>query len=272
MKASEVISKLEQDKEYLEVLPTGFPTLDHALDGGFLRKELIILGGETGIGKSYITSQIMYNIAKNSFKVAYFSLEISNELILSRLIGQLSDIKSIRVSRGFLRPDENKRKLHAIGKIKAYDELMDFHDNYYTHSEIEKVVKESSYDLVVVDFIQNVYAQKQSENEMLAYVSRQFQKLAKEKNCCIMALSQLSNFVVRDSNKSHLEYKGSGGIATVADLGFFLIRQRYDSPYMSLLLRKNRRGPSGLKFYYQFTGEGGMICEASAAKADVENL
>src|SRR6266571_9521504 len=96
-KLIEIIENIEKNKHEVEFLPTGFKELDDFLDGGFIRKELVVIGGHTGIGKSSFGGQILYNIARNGFNTAYFSLEMSNEMIVCRLIGALSKISPIRI-------------------------------------------------------------------------------------------------------------------------------------------------------------------------------
>ncbi len=261
MKALDIINQIEKNKGSLEFLPTGLSKLDMALDGGFLKKELVILGGSTGIGKSYITGQIMFNIARLGFKTAYLSLEITNEMVLSRLIGQLSDIKSVKIMTGKMLDYEQKRKDVAIGKISAYNEYMEFYDDKYLYTDIAEIVKSGGYDFIIIDFIQNVKMIGMDEIQRLSHVTLELQRAAKDYNVCIMALSQLSNYVSREKSEPSLEYKGSGSIATAADLGFFVIRgdKELDPERLSLILKKNRRGVSGERFDFKFYGEGGFI-------------
>lgn len=268
-KASEIIESIEKNKKNLEFLPTGFSILDKHLDGGFLKKELIILGAFTGIGKSIIGGQILFQIAKNGFKTAYFSLEISNEMIIARLIGQLANIKPTRIMAGLLEIEELDRKSQAKAKITAYDESMFFSDELYLWTDLQKNIKANDYEFIVIDFIQNIQlANNLDEYARLSFLSIQLQKLAKETNSCILVLSQLSNKIARDGAKA-LEFKGSGAIAMVADLGFILRRDEIksldenDQPTGKQLVRielmKNRRGISGQKFEYNFIHPGGLL-------------
>jgi replicative DNA helicase len=258
MKVTEILKKIADAKANLEFLPTGLPKLDEQLDGGFIKEEMIVIGGFTGLGKSYLSSQIMFNIAKQGFRTVYFSLEITNQMILSRLIGQEADLKSIKVVTGTMTQDESVRKTVAEGKIQGYEEYMNFYDDMYDFDAIVKKIQDNSYEFIVIDFIQNVIVKGMDEYERLSYIALTLQKLAKEKRCCILVLSQLSNSIARDINKSQLEYKGSGSIATVCDLGFFLTRD-FELGVLTLMLRKNRRGSSGLAWQFTFQGEGGLI-------------
>lgn len=253
------IQSIEDTSRGMEFMPTGFPSLDKMLDGGFMRKELIILGGFTGLGKSYLAGQIMWNIATSGYKSAYFSLEISGEMITSRLIGSLSNIKPTQIVKNKLDYQDKENADEAKMKVSAYSELIYIFDDIYLIDQIIKTVKENKFDFVVIDFIQNVVS-KGDEYERLSVISLALQRLAKEVNCCILTLSQLSNSAAKGTA---VEYKGSGSIAMVADLGFFITRgeSHGNSNSIVLSLRKNRRGFSGCDFNLEFTMPGGNIHE-----------
>lgn len=262
MKATQILEKINNAKKDMEFLPTGLANVDTSLDGGFIREELIVVGGFTGIGKSYIASQIMFNIATKGYKTAYFSLEITNQMVLSRLIGQQADVKSIKIVTGNMQQHEHAKAMEAEGKMLGYEKYMEFYDDVYEFESIEKKIREGKYEFVVIDFIQNIIIKGMDEYERLSYVALMLQKLAKEMKCCILILSQLSNSIARNINESQLEYKGSGAIATVCDLGFFLIRETdrdLGIDKLTLALRKNRRGVSGQRWELSFRGEGGLI-------------
>lgn len=265
-KVSEVLSTIETNKKSMEFFKTGFTTLDEKLDGGFLRKELIVIGGRTGIGKSYIAAQLMLNIAKQGFKCAYFSLEISNEMVVSRLVGSIANIKSTRVRSGMLSLDELGQLNEAKGTLSAYEDYLCFYDNVYKLEEVKKEVADNAYDFVVIDFIGNIMALGSDEYSRLSLAALELQKLAKETNSCILVLSQLSNSVAREGSQgTTVEYKGSGNIATVCDLGFFIEREQTfnitGADSIKLNLKKNRRGLSNIYFDLIFRHPGGWIYE-----------
>lgn len=261
-KLSEIVKSIDETKKNIEILPTGLKAIDAFLEGGFLKKELIILGGGTGQGKSLFGGTIFYNIASKGYKSAYFSLEISNEMIVSRLIGAESNISPTKVMIKMLATEEEELKQEAEVKLSVFEEFMHFYDDLYQLAQIEKEIRENKYDFVVIDFIQNIMTKHSEEYERMSFVALQLQKLAKEMNCCILALSQLSNQIVRDKkNQDLVEYKGSGSIGTVADLGFFI--EKADVDNMSRLrLRKNRRGVSGEAFSFHIKQPGGLIFDA----------
>lgn len=269
-KATEILKGIDENKKNVEFMPTGFVNIDRELDGGFLKKEIIILGAFTGIGKSFFAGQIFYNLAAKGFKSAYFSLEISKEMIVSRLVGQLANIKPTRIMSGMLQAEEYDEKSKARAKVTMFDDTMDFYDDLYLLSEIHEAIKTHEYEFVVIDFIQNILLENgMDEYARLSYIAIQLQKIAKETNCCIMVLSQLSNSANKAGNKV-VEYKGSGAIAMIADLGFFIERgdpildfngQPVGNQPVKLSLRKNRRGISGLAWNLEFTHPGGLIIE-----------
>lgn len=261
MNVTQILNNIEENKKNIEFLKTGLRGLDDALDGGFMRKELVVLGGSTGIGKSYLSGQLMYNIASQGYKSAYFSLEISNEMIISRMLGMIGNIKSARLMTSRLSNEELRQKTKARAQLQTFEDYMEFYDNIYSYEAIEQTIKEKKFEFVIIDFIQNIIIKGMDEYSKLSYVALQLQKLAKEVNCCILVLSQLSNTISRENSGMTLEYKGSGSIATVCDLGFFVIRPNFElaPEEIKLLLRKNRRGPSGLAFDFKFKTPGGAI-------------
>jgi len=265
---SDVLASIEASKGSLEFMKTGFSTIDEKLDGGFLRKELVVLGGQTGIGKSYMASQLLFNIATQGFKCAYFSLEISNEMIVSRMLGALSNIKPTRIRVGMLTEAEFQNKLKAKAKLESLGDFLFFYDQAYKLTEIQKEIRDNKFEFCVVDFIQNIFADGADEYSRLSRAALELQKLAKDCNCTILVLSQLSNIVAREGFSSKaIEYRGSGSIAMVCDLGFFIEREMTVSPdgfqvdLLNLNLKKNRRGISGITFQLSFNHPGGYIFE-----------
>lgn len=271
IKPQEAIKLIAERKKTLEFIPTGFNKLDKYLDGGFCKKELVVIGGGTGVGKSFLAGQIAFNVASKGFKTLYLSLEISVLTIMARWIGGLSEIKPARIIGGLLTKEEFKRKLEAEAKLIILSEFISMADSIYILGEIIQTIKNIKPDLVVVDFIQNIISSQGDEYERLSREALEFQKLAKEVDTCIVILSQLSNRVVREGeNARYLEYKGSGAIAQVCDLGFWLIPDEREDIYiekelkfreLKLILRKNRRGFSGGMTVLEMELPGGGIYE-----------
>lgn len=264
MKIKEIIENIEINKDKDICLPTGFKQLDRFLDGGFFRKELIIIGGGSGSGKSYIAGTIFRKIASQGFKCGYFSLEISNSMVVSRMIAQDSGIKFSRILYGLLTPDEQLKKENSKTSLMVWEDCMDFNDEVYEFEKLELAIRTNKYDFVVIDFIQNIIAKAKDEYSALSQISLRLQKLAKECNCCILALSQLSNSVNRSGGEI-AEFKGSSSIMNVCDLGVFILRKSNSEVLVNdefvLKIIKNRRGISGVEFGFKFIQPGGQIVE-----------
>lgn len=265
---TDILEKMKVSKNSHDVIPTGLSKLDKYLDGGFFAKELVVIGGFTGTGKSQLAGQIALNTAQEGYKTAYFSLEISNEMVLARMIGAAANIKPTRVRFDTLTQEEHATKLDVEAEILSLGDLLNFYDDAYQLSEIVKEVRSGNYDFVVIDFIQNVLDGSSDEYSRLSKVALTLQKLAKETNSCILIVSQLSNTAAKEGSKSkNLEYKGSGSIAMVCDLGFFLERpnnrgDEYEPSEGTILtLKKNRRGSAGSPLRLGYKLPGGMIYE-----------
>lgn len=260
-KFSAVVEQINEQKKNIEILPTGFNWLDDFLEGGFLKKELVVIGAPTGKGKSMLAGSLFRNVAQMGYKCAYFSLEISNEMVVSRLLGAEANISPTRIMIKTLDEGESEITDRARATLSVYEEFMYFYDNLYEYSEIEKEMRQGMYDYVIIDFVQNVmHKPMPDEYQRLSFVSLALQKLAKELNCCIVALSQLSNVMAKDKKASHMEYKGSGSIATACDLGFYIVPSLVETGF-GLELRKNRRGPSGRRFEFDVKQPGGLVVE-----------
>lgn len=270
MNPKQVMESLRELKKNMEFIPTGFPSIDHDLYGGFLRKEVIVIGGATGFGKSFLAGQIILNIAQSGFKTAYFSLEISSEMVVSRMLGSLANIHPIAIMTGKpLSPYEEEQLNRAEGTLYGNSSFLSYFDQEYDLKEISTLIKSGGYECVVIDFIQNVI-DVGDEYTRLSNIALQLQRLAKETNCCIIVLSQLSNSATHTKGEpSVAEYKGSGSIGMVCDLGFYLFKGDPDQGFdlktsdndLYLRLIKNRRGESGKGYKLDFTNPGGGIKE-----------
>ena len=119
----------------------------------------------------------------------------------------------------------------------------------------------------MIDFIQNIVEKGTDEYSRLSSIALTLQQVAKKNNCVIVILSQVSNSAAKEgASGKTLEFKGSGNIATVTDLGFLLERkfdgmQRGQDNELKLTLKKNRRGGSGIDFPLFFRHPGGWLYE-----------
>lgn len=260
-KITEVYESINEKKKNAVFLPTGFPSIDFMLDGGFLKKEMIVLGGRTGSGKSFVAGTLFYNIAKSGFKCAYFSLEISSEMVLSRLIGSIANIQPTHILMKEVDKETQKKIMKAKGEISVYEEFITLYDTVRKFEDIQREIHENQYDFVVIDFIQNISVQGKEEYERLSYLAHSFQEMSIKENCCSLIVSQLSNSIAKDKRDDVIEYKGSGEIGIVCDLGFFIEKGSTGEGSFALKLRKNRRGVTGTSFNFALVSPGGRVVQ-----------
>ncbi len=257
---SEIVKSLYRPAKK-EIIPTGLVPLDEMLDGGFGKQEMVVIGGSTGVGKSFLAGQMAYSMARGGFSVFYLSLELSAEMVVSRIAGSIAGIKPTRILWGTLSGEEQERKEAALANVAILGNLLKVSDSLYEWDKIVAALRGNKPEIVFVDFVQNVIVPgRNDEYDRLSFLSISFQKLAKELNTCIVLLSQLSNRVVREGEDArYLEYKGAGTIAQVADLGFWLLPDSSEEGRLVLALRKNRRGPSYKKIALKMLNPSGRI-------------
>lgn len=258
-KLSAVFDSIEERKKNVEFLPTGFLELDIVLDGGFIKREMVILGGRTGSGKSFVAGTIFHHIATQGFNSAYFSLEISNEMVVSRLIGAEANVQPTAIMMKKLEPDLDEKIHDAKAKVSVYEEFMHFYDDIWDFPKMKKEILENKYDFVVIDFIQNISVPGKEEYERLSFLAHSLQQLAKEADCCILVVSQLSNNMAKEKKDDVIEYKGSGEIGIVCDLGFYIEKGKNGYGTFNLHLRKNRRGVTGSSFPFELLYPSGRV-------------
>ena len=187
-------------------IPTGFSDIDKLL-GGLQRSDMVILAARPSVGKTSLALGIAHNAAKKfQQRVAFFSLEMSNEQVVQRLVSAETGIDSQRLRRGIIAEDEWGRF------IKAVSDLSDIHlyiDDTPGISALELRTKarrlqaEIGIDLLVVDYLQLMRGDYRSENRVqeISSISRSLKALARELNVPILALSQLSRGVESRTDK-----------------------------------------------------------------------
>jgi replicative DNA helicase len=247
-------------------LSSGFYDLDSLIQG-FQKSDLIIIAGRPSMGKTALSLNIAVNIVKNSkFPVLFFSLEMSKEQIMYRLLSLETSINQMRLKSGKLYPDD-WIKLNKI--IKLISKLPFFIDDSSNLSiqDIKSKLKTILFEqkeigLIVIDYLQLMQDPKSNnENRVqeLSKITRSLKILAKEFNIPIIALSQLSRNIENRLDKKPVlsDLRESGSIEQDADLILMLYKNKYDhsnstqSQIIELIIAKHRNGPTGtvkLKF------------------------
>lgn len=249
-------------------LPTGFTELDK-MTTGFQPGELIILAARPSMGKTALALNIAEYVALHQKKnVAFFSLEMANNQLGTRLVSSVSRLNQQRVKVGRLNQDEFKKLFDAASKLRDSQIYLD-EEGELSATEIRARCRRlhrecGGLHLVIIDYLQLMQTSGRSDNRAyeLAEVSRALKNLSKELHLPVIALSQLNRGLEQRPNKRPImsDLRDSGGIEQDADLILFVYRDevyRDDSPdkgIAELIIGKQRNGPTGT-VYVNFRGE-----------------
>ena len=260
---SAVFAELKQKSlnPSLAGLISGFYELD-SFTQGFQKSDLIIIAGRPSMGKTALALNIGLNIIKNlSLPVLFFSLEMSKEQLIYRLISSETNISNMRLKTGNLYK-EDWVKLNEI--IKNFSRLPFFIDDTPDPTiqeikiKIKKVIfEQNQIGLVIIDYLQLMQNSKfktENRSQELSQITRSLKNLAREFQVPIIALSQLSRNVENRTNKRPIlsDLRESGSIEQDADVVLMLYRENYYSSNSSttdnsvqLIISKQRNGPTG---------------------------
>ncbi|WP_461831527.1 replicative DNA helicase [Aquifex sp.] len=270
-KVIELIDKFKNSERVVTGISSGFIELDIRTTG-FHPGDLIILAARPGMGKTAFMLSVAYNIASQEDKpVAIFSLEMSKEQLVMRLLSLISEIPLFKIRSGTISEDEMKKLEAAALELSKYDIYLDDTPALTTTDlriRARKLKKEKEVEFIAVDYLQLLRppVRKQSRQEEVAEVSRNLKALAKELNIPVMALAQLSREVEKRSDKRPqlADLRESGQIEQDADLILFLHRPDYykkkpspeEQGIAELIIAKQRQGPTDiikLAFVKEFT-------------------
>ncbi|MEH2346947.1 MAG: replicative DNA helicase [Nostoc sp.] len=249
-------------------IPCGFYDLD-AMTSGFQRSDLIIVAGRTSMGKSAFCLDIASNVANYKLPVCIFSLEMSKEQVVSRLLSAEAQIESSYLRTGRITKSQWEPLSRAISNLAELPIYIDDRPNLSVakiQSKARQVMleHESCLGLIVIDYIQLLTGDNdENRARELAKITRSLKALAKELNVPVIVLSQLNRSVESRTNKRPMlsDLKESGSIEEDADLVIMLYRDEYysaDTPdrgIAEVILAKHRNGPTGtikLLFNTQF--------------------
>ena len=253
-----MVDKLYNKKELITGLPTGFIDLDEATTG-FHPGDLIVIGARPGMGKTGFILSALKNAALTHKKhVAIFSLEMSNEQLVQRIIAQETGIDSTRLRSGKLDPDEWLLFTQAIEVLTDTHIFLDDTPALtplQLRTKCRRLHLEYKLDLVVVDYLQLMGGDVRSNNRVqeVSDISRNMKILARELNVPVLAAAQLSRAVEQRSDKRPVlsDLRESGSLEQDADIVMFIYRPEVyeeDSQYQNLaeiIIAKHRNGPTG---------------------------
>ena len=278
MDSVQSIESLLQNKGGLTGLPAGFADLDK-LTSGLHPSDFIILAARPSMGKTALALNIVQNVALRAHKViggeprsvAFFSLEMSKEQLVNRMLCAEAGIDSQRLRVGEMHDEDWTHLWDAcdtMSRAKIYIDDTAGITAMDMRSRARRLKAEHGLDLIVVDYLQLMQGSGKRNNsgdrqQEVSEISRSLKALARELDVPVLALSQLSRSVESRQVKRPMlsDLRESGSLEQDADIVAFLYREDYYNPdtenkHTELIIAKHRNGPVdtvNLFFQKQFT-------------------
>jgi len=238
-------------------VPSGFRDLDRML-GGFQRSDLLILASRPGVGKTSLMLTFALKAAEQHHTIALFSLEMSAEQLVQRLVSAISQINVQRLRLGQLQEEDWPRFTDAIAHLSELPVYLDDTPSISVlqlRTKCRRLQSERGLDMVFVDYLQLMNSESRSDNRVqeVSYISRSLKGLARELNVPLMTASQLSRAVEQRTNKHPMlsDLRESGSLEQDADIVMFIYRdelynENTEYPNIAdLMIAKHRSGPTG---------------------------
>jgi replicative DNA helicase len=253
------IEKLSDSQGGMRGVPSGFKDLDHKLSG-FQPSDLIILAARPSVGKTSLALDFARNAAvKSGIPVAIFSLEMSKEQLVDRMLSAQSQVDGWKLRTAKLSLDEEFQRLqqgmHELMKAPIYVDDKAANSILNMRSTLRRLNSDKPIGLIIVDYLQLMSTSKSYDNmvNQVTEISRSLKALAKEFNAPVIALSQLSRAVESRGGKPRLsDLRDSGSIEQDADVVMFIHREdKYGENtdrknIVEILIEKHRNGPTGM--------------------------
>ena len=259
---AESFERLEQFMKkgtHLRGVPTGFKDLDNKL-AGMQDSNLLILAARPAIGKTTLALNIALHVAtKEKIPVGFFSLEMSKEELVDRLLVGQADIDAWRLKTGRLSDDDYKKLTEAMGELAEAPIYIDDTPGasiLEMRTKARKLKVERNIKFIIVDYLQLADSGRRFDNRVqeVSFISQGLKNLARELKIPVMAISQLSRAVEqRGSRKPQLaDLRESGAIEQDADVVMFIYHEEESEDLLDqnkrlikLYIAKHRNGPIG---------------------------
>ncbi len=252
------IDYLARHKDETIGVPTGFIDLDRLL-GGMQPSDLLIIAGRPGQGKSGFCISVAKNASQlHKQHVAMFSLEMSNEQLVQRLVAQETGINSQKLRLGEIQDDEwplFTQAVSALGETHIYLDDTPSISPLQLRTKCRRLHMEIGLDLIIIDYLQLMTGDTRMDNRVqeVSYISRNLKALARELNVPVLAAAQLSRAVEQRSDKHPLlsDLRESGSLEQDADIVMFIYRpDQYETDTLKqniaeIMVAKHRNGPVG---------------------------
>ena len=262
--AWERIDRLHKSKEEMRGVPSGFRELDDKL-AGFQKSDLIILAARPSMGKTALALDIARNVAKKNIPVGIFSLEMSSQQLIDRLLAAEAHVDSWKLRTGRLSTDDEFRRisdaLDTLSKIPLFIDDEASNNIMQMRAMARRLQAEHGLGLLIVDYLGLMIPRQKTDNlvQQMTEISRSLKGLAKELDVPILAISQLSRAVEsrHDRRPKLHDLRDSGSIEQDADVVMFIYRDdKYNENsdkqnIAEILIEKHRNGPTGkLQLYF----------------------
>jgi len=254
----ESIDKLYQQKEHVTGIPTGFHEFD-VKTAGLQPSDLIIVAGRPSMGKSAFVSCLCEHAAiLEKRPIAFFSLEMSKEQLVQRMLCSHGRVDAQKVRTGYLSHQDWPKLTSAAGKLSESPIYIDdtpAQTVLEVRAKARRLKMQHGVELIVIDYMQLMQGvgRAESRQQEISEISRSLKALARELRVPVIAVSQLSRAVEsRTGNRPQLsDLRESGAIEQDADLVVFLFREEYYNPTeenrnkAEAIIAKQRNGPIG---------------------------
>lgn len=241
-------------------VPTGIPSLDRALSGGLKPCELAAIGALTGKGKTHIGVSLVMNALRAGLRACYVTIEMSDTVIMKRMIANESGVNSKILSAGTFDDYTKEAQFDAVanaGVAFRKDRLFIESDTRGVFERLESVMhrygRSQRIDLLVIDYIQQFYYQKpmQSRVSELNQITAQVKNITKQYGYATVMLAQLNREAQKEKERgrahgSH-QFEQSHSMAKDSDIILILDEESLGGQEF-LYLAKNRNGEDGLRF------------------------
>lgn len=262
------IDALARNPEKLMGVPTGFTYLDRML-GGLQNSDLVILAARPSMGKTSLALNIAQNAALRwDLRVAVFSLEMSNDQLVQRLLSTKTGIDSHRLRLGAIE-DEREwdvliKEANQLANARIYIDDTPGASVAEIRAKARRMWNETGLDLIMIDYMQLMSGQPggnardTNRQQEISFISRSLKNLARELNVPIIALSQLSRAVETRADKRPIlsDLRESGSIEQDADVVLFIYRDDYYDEnserqnIADIIVAKHRHGSTGTVSLY----------------------
>ncbi len=253
------IEQRYENRDVLSGVPSGFYDLD-AMTSGFQPSDLVIIAARPSMGKTaFVLNLAQHAAINNNIPCAIFSLEMSKESLVMRMLCSQAEIDANRLRTGHMHTSDWTKLASAMGKLGEAPIYIDdsaLVNAMEIRAKCRRLKSEmNGLGLIIIDYIQLMQGRKATDNRVqeVSEISRSLKTLARELNVPVLALSQLSRAVEARQNKRPMlsDLRESGSIEQDADLVMFIYRDEYYNPESEkrgeaeIIIAKQRNGPTG---------------------------